>query len=118
MLKNINALISGSPKGQKSEVLLAGLKTMLKEEHGFAGMGILYSLIGVVVTIIVLAKTIPVLWPMATEASGNITAMEGTDEGTQMMIAFWPIVLLIIGLGVAIAVIVFALRKFNVMGGD
>ena len=116
MLKNIFALMSESPKGQKLGVLLAGLKVMLKEEQGFAGMNILYGLIGVVVTIIVLAKTIPVLWPMATEASGNVTAMTGTDEGTEMMVAFWPIVLLIIGLGVAIAVITFALRKFGIMG--
>ena len=78
---------------------------------------ILGALIGVVVVIIVLANAIPVLWPIATGASANITAMTGTDAGTETIQAFWPIVLLLVGLGIAISLIVYALRRFGVLGG-
>jgi len=78
---------------------------------------ILYALLGVVIVVIVLANAIPVLWPMATDASGNITAMTGTDAGTTTIQAFWPVVLLLVGLGVAVGLIVYALRKFGMLGG-
>ena len=80
------------------------------------GGGILAAIISIVVTIIVLANAIPVLWPLATTASANITAMTGTDAGTTTIQAFWPIVLLLVGLGIAIGLIVYALKKFNVLG--
>ena len=73
------------------------------------------SVLGIVITIIILANAIPVLWPMATTAGANITAMTGTDSGTTMIIAFWPVALLIIGIGIAVAIIVFALKQFGLM---
>lgn len=82
------------------------------------GFGILYSVIGVAVTIIVLAYAIPVIWPIASTASENITGMTGTDEGTQMMVAFWPVVLMVVGIGIAVGVIVYALKKFGVLGNE
>ena len=81
------------------------------------GMSLLTGLIGIVVTIIILANAIPVLWPMATDASANVTAMTGTDEGTQIIVAFWPIALLVIGIGLAVGVVIFGLKKFGLMGG-
>jgi len=72
---------------------------------------------GVVVVIIVMARAIPVLWPLATEASENITGMTGTDAGTTTIQAFWPIILLLVGLGVAIGLIIYALKKFGILGG-
>lgn len=80
-------------------------------------LAILASLIGVVVVVIVLATTIPVLWPLATDASTNITSMTGTDAGTTTIQTFWPIILLIIGLGLAVGLIVFALQKFGLISG-
>lgn len=80
------------------------------------GLGILSGIIAVVVVIIVLANTIPVLWPMATTASENITSMSGTDAGTTTMKAFWPIALLMCGLGIGVGMIVFGLRKFGLIG--
>lgn len=84
------------------------------QSRGFAIVG---SLVAVVVVIIVLANAIPVLWPLATGASGNITAMTGTDAGTTTIQAFWPIILLLVGLGVAVGLIVYALRRFGLLGG-
>ena len=85
-------------------------------QRGALGMGLLTALIGVVVVIIVLANAIPILWPMAVDASANITSMNGTDAGTQMIQGFWPVVLLLVGLGVAIGLIIYALKAFGVLG--
>ncbi len=86
-------------------------------QHGLAGMQLLTGLIGIVVVLIVLGTAIPVLWPMAADTSDNIAAMSGTDSGTSMIKAFWPIALLVIGLGIAIGVIVLGLKKFGLLGG-
>ena len=94
------------------------LMTAYENQKGFSGVGgmaILGAVISIVVTIIVLANAIPVLWPLATTASGNITAMVGTDAGTSLIKQFWPIVLLLVGIGIAIALIVYALKKFGVL---
>lgn len=80
-------------------------------------MKILYALIGVAVVLIVLGSAIPVLWPLAAGSADNISAMTGTDAGTTTIKAFWPIILLIIGLGIAIGLIIYGLKKFGMMGG-
>jgi len=79
------------------------------------GMGILYSFLGVVITVIVLANAIPILWPMMETASANITSMNTTTQGGNLFVSFWPIALLIIGIALAISVIVYALKQFGVM---
>jgi len=75
-------------------------------------MAILGGLLAVLVTVVLLAYSIPILWPILTTASANITAMTGTDEGTAAIQAFWPMILLFIGLGVAVAIIVYVYRRF------
>lgn len=80
-------------------------------------MGILMAIIAVVIVLIVLAYTVPVLWPIAVTAGANITGMTGTDAGTTTMVAFWPIVELLVGLGIAVALVVYAVRKFGLGRG-
>jgi len=88
-------------------------------ERGELGGGLLAGLIGIVVILIVLGTTIPVLWPLATATTTNITAMSGTDAGTETIQAFWPIIILVVGLGLAVGLIAYALKKFNLGGmGD
>lgn len=91
--------------------------TAIAEQAGFSGMGILGSLLGVVVVLVVMTQAIPVLWPLAANSTA-IDAMTGTDAGTTTVQAFWPIILLLVGLGLAIGLVVFALRKFGLMGED
>ena len=82
-------------------------------------MGLLVGLIGIVVVLIVIGTAFPILWPMVTGAvTDNITAMTGTDAGTTTFISFWPVVLLVVGLGIAVGIVVFALRKFGLLGGS
>lgn len=97
---------------------LFNLYDIAESERGasMAGMGILAGLISVVVVLIVLFYAIPIIWPVAVTASENMTSMSGTDEGTTIMKAFVPIILLVIGLGLAVALIVYAIRKFGIMG--
>lgn len=80
-------------------------------------MGILTALIGVAVVMLVLGTAVPVLWPLVADTSDNITAMTGTDVGTTTIQALWPIILLVIGLGIAVGLIIYALKRFNIIGG-
>lgn len=82
----------------------------------FGGNKLLWGLMGVAVVLIVIANVVPVLWPITVSAGGNVTAMTGTDAGTTTFKAFWPIVLLLVGLGLAIGLITYAMRKFNMSG--
>lgn len=79
-------------------------------------MWILGAVITVVIVLIVLGASIPILWPIAIDYSDNITAMTGTDAGTTTMQALWPLALMLIGLGVAVGLLVYALNKFGVIG--
>lgn len=86
------------------------------EVGAMIGMGIAVSVIGVVITIVILANVIPVLWPIATTASANVTSMTGTDVGTTTIVSFWPIALLVIGIGIAVGVIIYGLKAFGLIG--
>jgi len=78
---------------------------------------ILTAIVVVALALIVLGALIPALWPMLQATSGNITAIPGTDTPTVFLKAMWPVAILVTGLGIVIAIILYALRKFGVMGG-
>jgi len=82
-------------------------------------MALLVGLIGIVVVLLVIGTVYPILWPMVTgTVTENITAMTGTDAGTTTFEAFWPVVLLVVGIGLAVGLVVYGLRKFGLMGGS
>lgn len=89
-------------------------KNLQNPEAGFAGMDLLSGLLGVIVIVLVMSYAVPVLWPLATTAAANVTAMTGTDGGTTIMKALWPVALLMIGLGVGIGMIIYALRQLSI----
>lgn len=78
---------------------------------------ILTAVVIVALTIIVMGALIPVLWPMLQATTTNITAIAGTDAPTAFLKTMWPIAILVVGLGIVVAIIFYALRKFGVMGG-
>ena len=80
-------------------------------------MKLLTGLIGAVVLLVVMAVGFPILWPIASNTTA-IDAMTGTDAGTTTFQALWPIILLLVGLGVAVGIIIYALKKFGLMGND
>ena len=80
-------------------------------------MGILAAIIGIAVVMLVLGRVIPVIWPMITATSDNISAMTGADAGTVTIQSFWPLILLMIGLGIGVAIIMYAVKKFGLFTG-
>ena len=78
-------------------------------------MGLLAALITVSVVLIVIATAFPIVWPMVTSASSNITGMTGTDAGTTTVQGFWPLILLVVGIGIAIGLIMYGLKRFGVL---
>lgn len=78
-------------------------------------MGLLAGLITVAVVLIVIATAFPIVWPMVISASSNITAMTETDAGTTTLQGFWPLILLVVGIGIAIGLIMYGLNKFGVL---
>lgn len=82
-------------------------------QTGAMGGGLLSALLGVVITLAILGAAIPVLWPIAANTTA-IDAMSGTDQGTAMIQTFWPIVLLVIGLGLVVGLVIYGMRRFKV----
>lgn len=81
-------------------------------------MGLLAGIIGVIVVLAVIGSAFPVLWPVVSgTATTAVEGMNGTDSGTTTFQTFWPIALLFVGLGIGVGLIVFALRKFGLLGG-
>ena len=78
-------------------------------------MGILFALITVAVVLIVIATAFPIIWPMVTTAGLQIGNMTGTDAGTTTVQGFWPLVMLVVGIGIAIGLIMYGLKKFQIM---
>lgn len=66
--------------------------------------------------LVVLGALIPILWPLMDTTNTDIQAMNGTSTITTFLQTMWPIVLLIIGIGICAGLVFFALRKFGVIG--
>ena len=101
-----------------SPTLWTDCRAVVASECGMIGGGLLTGLITVVVVLIVLGTAIPVLWPLAANTTDNITAMTGTDAGTTTIQAFWPVILLVVGMGLAVGLIMFGLRKFGLFSDN
>ena len=78
---------------------------------------ILTGIVLTVVTIIILAALLPAFWPMLTDSTANIQAINGTDTATVFLKTGWPIAILLVGIGIVVALIYFALKQFGVIGG-
>lgn len=70
----------------------------------------------VLAVIVLLGAMAPVLWPMFVGTDTDIQAMTETDDATVMFQAIWPVVLLVLGIGLCAGLIFFGLRKFGLMG--
>lgn len=75
------------------------------------------KIIGIVLIVVVLGALLPVLWPMIEDTGTDIAAMEG-GTATDFIQAMWPILLIVIGVGVGAGLIFFALRNLGVFGGS
>lgn len=78
-------------------------------------MGLVAGIIGGVIGIVVLAKVAVAMWPTFVGTGTDVAALTQTDAGTETLQAIWPIVIVVVGIGIAAGAIFWALRKFGVM---
>lgn len=74
------------------------------------------SLLAAVMGVAILGAAVPVLWPVIADSDTAIQAMNGTDDGTGFIQEFWPIGIMIGGIGVGIGLVYMIMKKFNVVG--
>lgn len=65
------------------------------------------------IIILVIGNIFLNFWPQVTVISGNITSMTGTDLGTSTMKWAFPLVLLVFGLVIGVALIIWAVRRIQ-----
>ena len=73
----------------------------------------LTGLLGILVIVVVMSVAVPVIWPLIAGSTGNITAMTDTSAGTDIIKAFWPIAIILVGIGVGTGLIMFAVKKMG-----
>ena len=76
------------------------------------------KILAVVLVIIVIGALLPVLWTMMMDTSADVTGnLTGAGAGGTFIAAMWPIVLILVGIGIAAGLIFYAIRKFNITKG-
>lgn len=75
------------------------------------------KVLGVILIAVVIAALLPVLLPLLFDSLGDIDAITHEDAGAELDLlqTIWPIVVMIIIIGVAAGLVFFALRRFNVI---
>jgi hypothetical protein len=75
------------------------------------------KVLGLILTFIVLGCALPALWPMLGTVTEDVTSMNVTgDAGGALIKTVWPVGLLLMGIGIAVALILFTLKKFGSLG--
>lgn len=72
---------------------------------------VLGIVLGGAVILLVVGNAFVSLWPSVTTVAGNVTAMSGTDAGTTTMKWAFPLALLVFGVVIGIALIMWALDQ-------
>ncbi|MDD5189523.1 MAG: hypothetical protein PHE50_00590 [Dehalococcoidales bacterium] len=85
----------------------------LKNQSGKAN-GIVMGIVGGICGIVIIAKAAVALWPTLASTGTDVAALTQTDAGTETFQAFWPILLTLCGIGVAVAGLFFVVRKFKI----
>lgn len=96
--------------------MLTKIKTAMKKAWVSCqrGAGSLKSIITVTVTVVILGTAVPVLWPLFAGSDTDIQAMTETDSGTVFIQTFWPILILIGGIGLVVGIVYMVMRRFNI----
>lgn len=80
------------------------------------GGNIVQTVIMLVLAILIVGTVIPAMWPLAVESLESIAAMNGTDTGTTMIQALWPVGVMVAAIGLGIWLIIYAIRKLGITG--
>lgn len=74
--------------------------------------GIVSGIVGIVVIGLLAAN----LWGTLQSSGTDIAALTETDAATVTLQGAWPIVLLVAGVGIALGAVIYALKRFGIMG--
>jgi hypothetical protein len=81
---------------------------------GYQAGGIVNTVIMLVLAILIVGTVIPAMWPLAVESLTNVAAMNGTDTGTTLIQALWPVGVMVAAIGLGIWLIIYAIRKLGI----
>lgn len=75
------------------------------------------SVLGVILIAVVIGALVPVLAPLLFDTIGDIDAITHEDAGSELTLlkTLWPIVVMIVIIGIAAGMVFFALRRFGVI---
>ena len=75
------------------------------------------KLIGVLLVLVVVGALLPVLLPLLFDTVGDVASMNVTASPAAgaMLQTMWPIVIMVIIIGVAAGLIFFAIKRFGIM---
>lgn len=77
------------------------------------------KVIGIIVGVVVLGKVVVAMWPTFIGTDTEVQAISDNSSAAVLMFkTFWPLGLLVLGLGIAVAVIMIALKQFGILGGN
>jgi len=83
------------------------------------GETMIKSAIGVVLVIMVLGILLPTVLPLMLDTDTDIQAFaidaDYADLGAPLFGTIWPIVMIVVMIGIAAGVVFFALKRFNVI---
>ena len=73
--------------------------------------------LGVILIAVVIAALLPVLLPLLFDSIGDIDAITHEDAGAELSLlkTLWPIVVMIVIIGIAAGLVFFALKRFGVI---
>jgi hypothetical protein len=73
------------------------------------------GIVGGIVGIVVIGAVVSAMWGTFQSSGTSIAALTQTDAGTTTLKALWPVVIVVGGVGLGVAGIMYALKKFGVM---
>ena len=75
------------------------------------------KVLGVILIAVVIAALLPVLLPLLFDSIGDIDAIAHEDAGAELDLlqTLWPIVVMIVIIGIAAGLVFFALKRFGVI---
>jgi hypothetical protein len=97
-----------------SREIATKIKKGVEKRKIMRGKGAAGALIGAALILLLFYFLFPVIWPIITTASTNITSMNGTDQGTILVKSFNPLLLTLGGVGVVVGVLVLFWKKISV----
>lgn len=98
------------------KTIVDSLGIMAVKMQAEVGAAMLKGIITIVISVVVLGAAVPVLWPMIADSDTEIQAMTGTDEGTGFIQKFWPVMILIGGIGLGVGILLMVMKKFKLGG--